>query len=205
MAVINSKQYKVKEDFDIQKVKQGDSAAFKRFFECLYPRLMNIACRFVDDKEAKDLVQDVFVDYWEKKHELEIANVSSYLFKSIQNKCLNNIKHQEVVAGYASKVKIALERIEYLKNTTDDNELFRRVSDRNIRELIEASVAKLPPKCQEAFRLCYFNELTAKEAAERMGISPRTVEGHLHNAVVHLREELRPLHVWLLIAPVVLS
>jgi len=179
--------------FDIQKVKQGDSAAFKRFFESLYPRLMSIACRFVDDEDAKDLVQDVFMDYWEKKQGLEIANVSSYLFKSIQNKCLNHLKHRAVVDGYATKVKIAMERIEYLKNTTDDNELFRKVSDRNIRELIEASVAKLPPKCQEAFRLCYFQELTAKEAAERMGISPRTVEGHLHKAIVHLRNELRPL------------
>ena len=183
----------MKQDFDIQKVKQGDSGAFRQFFEILYPRLMGLACRFVDDEVAKDLVQDVFVDYWEQKQTVEVANVSSYLYKSIRNKCLNCIKHQAVVDGYATRIKIAQARIDYMTNTTDDNELFRQVSNRNIREFIETSVDKLPPKCREAFRLCYFHEMTNKEAAKRMGISPRTVEGHVQKAVVFLRKKLQPL------------
>ena len=183
----------MKQGFDIQKVKQGDTDAFRQFFEILYPRLMGLACRFVDDEVAKDLVQDVFVEYWEQKQTMDITNVSSYLYKSIRNKCLNWIKHQTVVDSYATRVKIAQARIDYLTNTTDDNELYRQVSNRNIRELIETSVCKLPPKCQEAFRLCYFHEMTSKEAAERMGISPRTVEGHVQKAVVFLRKELQPL------------
>ena len=173
--------------FDIQKVKQGDTDAFKRLFEFLYPRLMGLACRFVDNEEAKDLVQDVFVEYWEHKQVLELDNVSSYLYKSIQNKCLNHIKHQAVVDGYAANVKIAQTRIDYLARTTDDNEIFRQISNQNLRELIEASVGKLPPKCQEAFRLCYFHEMTCKEAAHVMGLSPRTVEGHVQKAIAILR------------------
>jgi len=85
--------------FDIQRVKLGGANEFKRFFEFLYPRLMGVACRFVDDEEARDLVQDVFVEYWEHKQILEIDNVPSYLYKSVQNKCLNHIKHQKVVEG----------------------------------------------------------------------------------------------------------
>ena len=182
----------------LNQLKQGDKNAFRQFFEFLYPRLMGLACRFVDDEIAKDLVQDVFVDYWEKKQKMDIANVPSYLYKSIQNKCLNHIKHQAVVDGYTDMIKIAQARMDYLARTTDDNELFRQVSNQNLREIIETSVGKLPPKCQEAFRLCYFQEMTCKEAAEVMGVSPRTVEGHLQNAVVHLREDLRPLLSWLI-------
>ena len=190
-------------DFDMQKVIGGDEYAFRRFFNSLYPKLMSLACRFVNDEEAKDLVQDVFVDYWEQKHNMEVVNIYSYLYKSIQNKCLNHIKHQAVVEGYAAKVKIAQERMDYLARNTDENELFRQVSDRNLRELIEASVRKLPPKCQEAFRLCYFHEMTCKEVAERMDLSPRTVEGHIQKALVFLREDLHPLHPllsWLLLS-----
>ena len=185
--------------FDIQSVKRGDAGAFRRFFEILYPKLMGLACRFVDDETAQDLVQDVFIDYWEQKQKLEIANVASYLNKSVQNRCLNYLKHQVVVEGYAARVKIAQARMEYLANTSDDNELFRQVSSRNIHELIEASVSKLPPKCRQAFRLCYFQELTCKEAAERMGISPRTVEGHVQKAIVHLRKELPPFLYWFIL------
>ena len=183
----------MKQDFDIQGVKQGDAGAFRRFFEFLYPRLMSLACRFVDDEVAKDLVQDVFVDYWEQKHLLEVSNIVSYLNKSVQNKCLNFIKHQAVEEGFANRVKVAHARMDYLANNTDDNEIFRQVSSRNLRNLIEKSVEKLPPKCREAFQLCYFKEMTCKEAAAQMGLSPRTVEGHIQKAVLHLRNELRPL------------
>ena len=190
-------------EFEIQKVKEGNTDAFKRFFEFLYPRLIGLACRFVDDETAKDLVQDVFADYWKNKQNLDVANVSSYLNKSIQNKCLNHIKHQAVVDGYATNVKVAHARMEYLTNNTDNNELFRQISDQNIRELIDASVAKLPPKCQEAFKLCFFHEMTSKEAAELMGLSSRTVEGHVQKAVVQLRKDLHPLIYWLLFSSMI--
>ena len=35
---------------DIEKVRKGDHAAFKTFFECFYPKLMALACRFVDEQ-----------------------------------------------------------------------------------------------------------------------------------------------------------
>ena len=176
-----------------------DAVSFKRLFEFLYPRMMSLACRFVDDETAKDLVQDVFTDYWEQQHILHVANLSSYLYKSIQNKCLNHIRHQAVEENYATKVKIAQARMDYLACNTDESDLFRQVSNRNLHELIEASVVKLPPKCQEAFRLCYFREMTCKQAAEKMGLSPRTVEGHLQKAIVFLREDLQSLHFWLFV------
>lgn len=184
---------------EIYRIKLGDATVFKQLFEFLYPKLMGLACRFVDDEVAKDLVQEVFMDYWEKKQDAAIMNVASYLYKSIQNKCLNYLKHQSVVDGYTSQLKIAQARIDYLNRTTDDSELFRQISDQNLREIIESSVEKLPPKCREAFRLCYFHEMTCKEAAEVMGISPRTVEGHVQKAIIHLREDLGPLLLLLLV------
>ena len=48
---------------DIEKVRKGDHVAFKAFFECFYPKLMALACRFVDEQVAKDLVQEVFTSY----------------------------------------------------------------------------------------------------------------------------------------------
>ena len=172
---------------------RDNSATFKQLFESLYPKMMGLACRFVDCEIAKDMVQEVFLDYWEKGQGNNIVNISSYFYKSIQNKCLNYIKHQSVAEGYAIQLKIAQARIDYLTRKIDDNEIFRQINNRNLREIIEASIEKLPPKCQEAFRLCYLHEMTYKEAAEVMGISPRTVEGHVQKATERLREDLRPL------------
>ena len=82
---------------DIEKVRKGDHAAFKTFFECFYPKLMALACRFVDEQVAKDLVQEVFTSYWEQKKVIQPDNIQSFLFKWLQNSCLNHIKHQMIV------------------------------------------------------------------------------------------------------------
>lgn len=195
----------MQQSFDIQKVKQGETIEFKRFFDFLYPRMMSLACRFVNDEDAKDIVQETFADFWGQRYHINIVNEPSYLYKSVQNKCLNHIRHQEVVDSHAAEVKIAQARMEYLASHTDDNELFRQISDQNLRELIETSVQKLPPKCQEAFRLCYFHEMTSKEASEIMGLSHRTVEGHVQKALVHLREDLGPLVSWLILTGFILK
>lgn len=178
---------------DIHKVKEGDYAAFKSFFECFYPKLMALACRFVDEHAAKDLVQDVFVSYWEQKKLIEADNIQSFLFKWVQNRCLNYLKHQMVVEEYEARIRIAEARIAFLNDRTDTNDVLKQVVDHELRDLIEESVKKLPPKTAEAFRLCYFHDLSHKEIAKIMDISPRTVETHIRNAVLFLREDLKDL------------
>ena len=178
---------------DIQKVKEGDRAAFKSFFECFYPRMMALACRFVNEQVAKDLVQDVFTSYWEQKKMIDADNIQSFLFKWLQNRCLNYLKHQMVVEEYEVSIRIAEARIAFLNDKTDTNDVLKQVIDHDLRELIETSVMKLPPKTAEAFRLCYYHDLPHKEIAEVMGISHRTVETHIRNAILFLRKDLRDL------------
>lgn len=182
---------------DIEKLKMGDPATFRAFFERLYPKLMALACRFVNEQTAKDLVQEVFAVYWEKKKEIDAENIQSYLYKWIQNRCLNYLKHQLVVEEFESRVHIAEARIAFLENTTDTNEVLNQVMTQDIIDHIQEALKKLPPKCSQAFRLFYFNELSHKEIAKEMQISIRTVEGHVRHAVVFLRKQLRHIITFL--------
>lgn len=178
---------------DIEKVRQGDPVAFQHFFECFYPKLMALACRFVDENVAKDLVQEVFVSYWEQKKVIEADHIQSFLYKWLQNSCLNHIKHQMVVGEYEARVRIAEARIAHLNEVSDFNDVLKQVMDQDLRDIIEQSVKKLPPKCAQAFRLCYFHDMSHKEIAEVMDISPRTVEGHIRQATKFLRADLRDI------------
>ena len=180
---------------DIEQVRGGDPVAFKRFFECYYPKLMSLACRFVDEQVAKDLVQEVFVTYWKQKEMIEADNMKSFLYKWLQNSCLNYIKHQMVVDEYQARVRIAEARIAFLNEMTDNNDVLKRIINQDLREIIELSVNKLPDKCAQVFRLCYFEDLSRKEVAEQLGVSPRTVEGHIHQALTFLRTDLKDLLV----------
>ena len=183
----------MKAKIDLEKVKTGDHQAFKILFEYFYPKLMALACRFVDEQVAEDLVQEIFTIYWEQKTNIQPENIQSYLLKWIQNNCLNYITHQMVVEEYETRVRIAEARIAFLTETSDENEVFQGIVNNNLREIIETSINKLPPKCAQAFRLAYLQNLNHKKIAEIMGISPRTVDGHIHQALLFLREDLKDL------------
>lgn len=182
---------------DIERIRCGDPVAFKNFFEFFYPKLMALACRFVDEQAAEDLVQEVFAKFWEYKKQIEAANIQSFLFKWLQNSCLNYIKHQMVQDEYRARVRIAEARISFLNETTDSNDVLKKVINQDLKEVIELSVNKLPDRCAQVFRLCYFEDFSRHEAAEMLGISPRTVEGHIRQALLFLREDLRDLFLLL--------
>lgn len=183
--------------FDIHKLQKGDQKAFRSFFEAFYPKLMALACRFVETQIARDLVQDVFLTYWEQRLTVQIENLQAYLYKSLKNKCLDYLRHQEVVEDYEARIRIAEARVDFINNTTDTNDVFAGVSSRNIYDLIEQSVKKLPPKCEQAFRLCYFHDIPQKEVAEIMNLSVRTVERHVRRAVLFLRSDLDKILIFI--------
>lgn len=184
--------------FDIKRIREGDEQAFRHLFVALYPGLKALACRFVDEQTAEDLAQEVFLTYWEQKQKVEVDEIRSYLFRCIQNSCLNHLKHCLVVEEYESKVRVAEARLAWMGEQSDENDVIKSVVARDIDGLVNASIDKLPPKCAQAFRLCYFRDMSHKDIAETMNISHRTVEGHIRQAVLFLREDLRPLFILLL-------
>ena len=171
---------------------------FLQYFQQLYPKLMALSCRFVEEDVAKDMVQDAFVMLWEQKD--KVRHIPTYLYRSVQNNCLNYIKHNHVVSDYAQKVRIAENRIRYLSEKPDENDVIKQVEYLDIRSKIEEALTKLPPRTAEAFRLYFFEELSAKEIAEIMNISHRTVEVHVQKALSFLRSDLQDI-VFLLPLP----
>lgn len=138
---------------DINKVQKGDETEFRLLFNLFYPRLMSVACRFVPEHIAEDIVQSVFVMYWEQKSALIPNAIHSFLYKCTQNNCLNYLKHQAVVLGHEEEVRLAEERMVFQLAGSDANELWNEVVERDIRKLLKASISKLPPKCRQAFEL----------------------------------------------------
>lgn len=133
---------------DINKVQKGDETEFRLLFNLFYPRLMSVACRFVPEHIAEDIVQSVFVMYWEQKSALIPNAIHSFLYKCTQNNCLNYLKHQAVVLGHEEEVRLAEERMAFQLAGSDANELWNEVVERDIRKLLKASISKLPPKCE---------------------------------------------------------
>jgi RNA polymerase sigma-70 factor (ECF subfamily) len=180
-------------EIDIYKLKQGDQETFRLFYTYFYPKLKAFACRFMDEDTAEDIVQEVFVSYWVQKHKIQADNIHSYLLKWTQNRCLNHLKHRIMVEEYELQVRLAESRMIFFDHMMDTNDAFKQVYSRDLRELVEKTINKLPPKCAQAFRLCYFHYLSHKEIAEVMEISSRTIEGYIQQAIHALRKDLKNL------------
>ena len=66
----------------------------------------------------------------------------------------------------------------------------RALADEELR-LLQQAVANLPPQCGAVFSLRIFHACSYKEIAERLGITPKTVENHIARAARETHEYLR--------------
>lgn len=171
----------MKDDFNI---------TYKALFRKYYPNLLFYATRMVGEEEAEDVVQDVFLELWKRKDTMEIGEqIQAFLYRAVYTRSLNVLKHRSIESGYAAIVEeINLKRAEFYQ--PDNNEVIRRIENRELRKEINDAINELPDKCKEAFKLSYLHDMKNREIADAMGISLRTVEAHMYKALKYLRSRL---------------
>ena len=174
-------------DILITKLTQGDERAFEALFKLYYARLTLFSNRFVNDLSiAEEIVADVFALLWEKGHEVTFSSsVSSYLFKMVQNRSLNYLKHQKIENLYVA----------YLERNNLFDEVRSAVEngyeEKELAQQINAAINTLPEKCREIFVLSRFSDMKYKEIASQLNISPKTVERQVSIALEKLRQTLK--------------
>ena len=63
----------------LREIKNGNGEAFEFLFNSYYPRLRGYAARFVTDEEAvRDIIQESFLRFWEKRDLIEAVSISSF-------------------------------------------------------------------------------------------------------------------------------
>src|ERR1700752_426290 len=130
-------------DILITKLTQGDERAFEALFKLYYARLTLFSNRFVNDLSiAEEIVADVFELLWEKGHEVAFSSsVSSYLFKMVQNRSLNYLKHEKIENLYVAYLE---------KNNLFDevrNAVENGYEEKELAQQINAAINPLPEKC----------------------------------------------------------
>ncbi len=174
--------------FIFNKMTFGDKEAFRFFFDKYYTDLCNLVNIYLHDSDtSEEIVQDVFIYFWEKKKEIQVStSVKFYLVKAAKNKCLNHLRNQK------NRTQI-LSKIQSTQKEKFDLPLVK-IDEKLIREAIEVSVNTLPEKCREIYRLNRENELSYKEIADELGISVKTVDNQMGKALKRLRELLKPFY-----------
>lgn len=160
---------------------------FEVFFRINYPRLRTYANKFVDDSTAEDLLQDVFLKFWNSKKDDGIVNPESYIFISLRNACYNHLKKAIAQNRVFSRLNVAPED-EYLYSMDFLREAeYKSINEQLTEELLQ-KLELLPPKCKQVFMMSRFQSLKNREVAEKLGISEKVVEKHITRAFKFLRK-----------------
>ena len=165
--------------------------SFELLYKTYYPKLVGYASFFLKSDEAHDMVQEVFLDVLEKSDKkLDESTLNAYLYRAVQNKCVDAIRHKTVKDQYASAAgkKLLLMESEYFYASR--NEIEDALFSQELQEQIDTAVETLPPKGKEVFKLYFGHEKTAKEIASILNISRSTVENHIYSCIKTLRKKL---------------
>ena len=167
----------------LKELNKGNQLAFDQLFYKYGNRLFGFALSYLrNDADAEEVVQDVFTKIWVKHKEINTEqSFKSYLFtiayNIIRRKFLNNAKEK-----YFKHELIESSLIED-HNTVD------KVDYQSCIDLLDQLIDQLPTKRREIFILRKKEHLPVKEIAEKLNISPKTVENQLTEALKFLKSE----------------
>lgn len=182
---------KIEESKIVEGLVFGDATVFEYLFNLFFPRLRVFAFRMVDDfLVAEDLVQDVFIAFWESRSIIRsVQQAKSVLFKMTRNTCLNYIKHKKVEQRYTDYLNYDSGSTNlYMLSFLEEKEI-EELKKEMIRE-VDNIISSLSTSCQQVFRMSKFQQLKNREIAEKTGLNIKTVEKHISKAMSKLRDEM---------------
>ncbi len=169
----------------LAQLRAGDESALRRIFDRHYALLMGDIYRIVPDEDTcQDLAQEVFVELWKKRAELDIhTSLRAYLRRAAVNRALNYLKTSR---------RFSFDEPENIANTADTSEhdIRHKNEQDSLEKALHEAIDTLPEKCRLVFSLSRFEHLSHREIAEQLGISVKTIENQITKAMKLLRQAL---------------
>lgn len=163
-------------------LREGDHAAFEELHGRHFQTLFRVAWNVLKDREAcMDVVQEVFVWFWEHRERHQVRSIKAYLLMAVKYQVANSIRSGKVRESFFDRVGV--QQLKYSLNA-ESTEL------QELKAFIKNIIDLLPDRCREVYQLSREEQLTNREIAQKMDISEKTVESQLTKALKTLRTQL---------------
>ncbi len=165
-------------------LKNGDVKAFDKLFADYGKRLYHFAYGYLKSREdTEGLVQEVFLKIWKNRDNLNPdLSFKAYLFKIAYHFILEFFEKSNRQRAYQHR--LLEEAIEFTDETDE------RLNYQMLLEKVESLIQKLPSRQKEILLKRKKEGIPVKEIAEQLGISSKTVENHLTEAIKNLKNGL---------------
>lgn len=172
--------------------RDGDEKAFALLHKALYPGLFVYSVKIIKDEDlADDLLQDLFVKFWQNKARIgSIMNVKAYFYRSARSIILNHIKSAQLKSAKLDAMpepEMEFSREDLILSQEYDNEL---------KSLMANALNELPAKQREVVYMRFYEDLEYTQIAEITGIKYQSVINHVYRAIQLLRERYTTTNIY---------
>lgn len=176
------KQLKAEDIELMDRMRSGDTAAFKLIYNKYWNQLYYSAYNILKDQQiCEDVIQEIFINLWNKRELIEIKiSLKAYLFASTRYEVYRQIRYGSVHE----------ELFENVYERMETHSEYGNIEHRELLSQINSIVDKLSSKCKVVYKLSREEQLTHKQIASQLDISTKTVENHLNKALRQLRISL---------------
>lgn len=137
-----------------------------------------------DKTELEDWVQEVFIKVWENREKIDPDHprVKGYILKIARNYALCSLRKQKQMPP------LDYNKVE--KISVPAHSVNRKLAESELSEAYREALKQVPPRAKQAFTLSRDKGLTYNQIADKMDISPKTVEGQISHTLKILRVKL---------------
>lgn len=168
----------------ITELNAGSRKAFSSLYDKYAGMVYGFACSVLKNETlAEDITQLCFMQLWEHKESISAGkNLPAWLYVSARNAIYKELRRQVTATKYIDFAALHSENSQRASEGDADFNLIHNEMNRVIDSL--------PETRRKVFIMKTFQEMSVKEIAEALGISPKTVETHLRRAYTALREDI---------------
>lgn len=168
----------------LQRVSQGDRAAFQQLYTAYFGHVQQYIFLFEPSSESLDeLTQDVFVRVWEKRQHLKkVESMKDYLFFITRNIVFNYLRSLKI----RQKIKELDGAPETAVLESEELFLFKQYYD-----IALEAMNKLPPGRRKVLKMSIDDGLSLDEIAAALKISRAGVKKQLYAATAFVRKYLQ--------------
>jgi len=168
-----------------QSINLADKASFEEIYRQYWSKLYIYAFNVLKEKEiCEDIVQEVFVNLWRKRDDVQISDLNSYLYQSVKYQIFNHFRKSRYKKQLLSKLNLINAQYKI-------DELYEK---KELQADIKDAVSKLPEKRRIIFNMSRYDELPDKEIAENLNVSVQTVKNQISASLKFIRKSLKKFY-----------
>jgi RNA polymerase sigma-70 factor (ECF subfamily) len=166
-------------------MKRDDQKAFRLIFHRYWKLIYKKAFSYLHDAAAcEELVNDIFQSIWQNRQRSDILNLKNYLTAATRYRVYSHLH------ATRNNPIVYVESYNDIEPVSEDGYAPVAIRIRDLNRQLENTLNEMPGRCREMFLLSRKEHLTNEEIAQRLGISQRTVENQISNALKYLRLKL---------------